>query len=228
MTTRPEIDRPSSFARDVLEVMTRYLSPPTARSLLDLALKRQSLSIALFRGEQLEGVSNHLRDGMTLFVSKPAQIGECMTSLQRLAGGFKPETEPAPDVVEVVLRAEDDIVRARIAGRTVSLRAGFSEVARTRVVTAVSELARNIVRYAHEGTITFSTVPGANGRTLVQFVAEDRGPGIADLEAVLAGTYKSQHGMGLGLRGVKRVAEYFTIQTAPKRGTTVHVRIGGV
>jgi serine/threonine-protein kinase RsbT len=83
-------------------------------------------------------------------------------------------------------------------------------------MTAISEVARNIVLYAGQGQIEIATVKRG-----IEIVARDRGPGIANLDQVLAGNYKSRMGMGLGLRGVKKIADQFDIQTAPGRGTTV-------
>ena len=100
---------------------------------------------------------------------------------------------------------------------------GYSSTGQTRLATAVSELARNIVQYAGEGEIHFlpTAAPG------IEVVAKDHGPGIPNLEQILNGTYKSRHGMGLGLRGVKRLGDRFEVQTAAGRGTTVsfHLRV---
>ena len=85
-------------------------------------------------------------------------------------------------------------------------------------MTAVSELARNIVLYAGEGQIELKLLTSPQGLSVV---ARDHGPGIANLEQIMAGDYKSRLGMGLGLRGVKRIADRFEIQTAPGQGTTV-------
>lgn len=116
------------------------------------------------------------------------------------------------------IRVEDDIARARSEARDLGSTMAFSVVGRTRLVTAVSELARNIVLYAKEGQIELLPVASPAGITVT---ASDRGPGIANLEQIMVGDYKSRLGMGLGLRGVKRLADRFEIQTAPGQGTTV-------
>lgn len=225
MTARLDMGRPSPFAHQVLAVLGRYLSPPTARSVLAVAVKRQALTLEAIGPEHIERIAPNVRDGMALFVSFPRQIDECLAALRRLEGASADEATPLPDAIEVVLRGEEDIVRARGEARAIAVRAAFSEIARTRVTTAVSELARNIVRYAGEGTITLCMGVVDNGRAYVEIVAADRGPGIADIGAVLSGTYRSKHGMGLGLRGVKRIAASFDIQTSQRRGTTIRVRI---
>jgi serine/threonine-protein kinase RsbT len=85
-------------------------------------------------------------------------------------------------------------------------------------MTAVSELARNIVQYARSGQIVLSPRSSPPG---IEIVARDAGPGIADLDAIMDGRYRSKLGMGLGLRGVKKLAERFDVHTASGRGTTV-------
>lgn len=222
MIGRLAVSPPSPFARRALEVMARYVSTPTARSVLDVALMRESVDISSFGPEHVERVATNVRDGLGLFVAHPTALGECVTALRRLSA-----ERPTSSSLDIVLRAEDDIVRARSEARSMAGRAGFSDVARTRVVTAVSELARNIVRYAGEGTIHLSTTTGGDGRALMEIVATDRGPGIADLETILSGAYRSKHGMGLGLRGVKRIAESFHVQTSADRGTTIRATLEG-
>ncbi len=91
-------------------------------------------------------------------------------------------------------------------------------IGQTRLMTAVSELARNIIQYAGEGQLDLtptSTPPG------VEIVAKDRGPGIPNLDRIMAGNYRSRLGMGLGLRGVKRLAERFDVRTGAGQGTVV-------
>src|SRR5215218_4068848 len=94
---------------------------------------------------------------------------------------------PAPPIVTVALRADADVVLARQRARAVAELLGFDVQDQTRFATAVSEIARNAVRYAREGRLELG-VSGAPGeaQTLVARVA-DQGPGIANLGEVLGG-----------------------------------------
>ena len=49
-------------------------------------------------------------------------------------------------------------------------------------------------------------------------MVRDRGPGIADLQAVLAGSHKSATGMGIGLLGARRLMDAFDITSKPGAG----------
>jgi len=130
--------------------------------------------------------------------------------------------EPAV-VLCTPIRAYGDILEARKQGRALASELGFSSIDCTLVVTAISELARNIVLYAGEGEIRLSRERhlGANGITIT---ACDHGPGIRDLRNALQEGGSTLRGLGLGLPGVRRIMDEFDIQSRPTRGTTVTVK----
>jgi anti-sigma regulatory factor (Ser/Thr protein kinase) len=125
----------------------------------------------------------------------------------------------------MALRREQDVVLCRNRARAIAAALGFDRQQQVRVATAVSEIARNAFRYAIEATTEFSLVQsrtGTNRRTTQSFVTivRDRGPGIGDLPSILAGTYKSTSGMGMGILAAKRLMESVHINTEAG-GTTV-------
>lgn len=85
-----------------------------------------------------------------------------------------------------------------------------------------AELARNMLQYAGGGHIRFAEV--LSPRKGLEAFFEDRGPGIADLDGVLDPKYRSMTGMGMGLRGSKRIADEFLIDTQPGDGTRITMR----
>jgi RNA polymerase sigma factor (sigma-70 family) len=122
--------------------------------------------------------------------------------------------------LRVPIRIDADIVRARQAGRDLALRVGFQSSEATVVATAISEVARNIVRFARRGEIALSTV--ADGDVPgVSVVARDAGPGIADLEDALEVGTTTYGGRGLGLPGCRQMMDEFEISSELGRGTTV-------
>jgi signal transduction histidine kinase/CheY-like chemotaxis protein len=126
-------------------------------------------------------------------------------------------------LLTVALRAEHDVVVARQRARQLARHLGFDGQDQARVATAVSELARNVTQYAGRGRIEF-VLEGRTSPQLLAIHVSDEGPGIADLELVLSGRYQSPTGMGLGLSGARRLMDRFQIESAPGRGTTVHLR----
>src|SRR6185436_2992497 len=98
----------------------------------------------------------------------------------------------------VAIRHESDIVAARREGRTLGSQLGFSSGELTVIATAISELARNIVVYAHEGAIELDIIE-RDGKRALQVIARDEGPGIPNLERAMSDGYSSKGGLGLGL-----------------------------
>jgi serine/threonine-protein kinase RsbT len=130
-----------------------------------------------------------------------------------------------PEQPEGQLRiaSESDLVYARMAVRQATTALGFGVTDVTRIVTAVSELTRNILRYAGSGSVHWQTLQ--NGDRLgieIRFV--DQGPGIADVELALQEGYSTSRGLGLGLPGAKRLMDEMAIQSEVGRGTTVTLR----
>jgi signal transduction histidine kinase len=115
---------------------------------------------------------------------------------------------------------EQDLVAVRQRTRRLLSLLGFDGQDQTRLATAVSEICRNAHRYAGGGMIEFGVEGSTPPQMLVVRVA-DRGPGIADLPAILQGRYRSSTGMGLGIQGARRLVDRFKIDTAPGQGTTV-------
>lgn len=124
------------------------------------------------------------------------------------------------DEIRIPIANEVDIVAARQQGRTLGSKLGFSSSEQTLIATAISEIARNIVTYARQGHITFSIVE-ALPKQGVQIVAEDEGPGIADISLALQDGYSSNKSLGLGLPGAKRLMDEFEIDSQLGRGTTI-------
>jgi serine/threonine-protein kinase RsbT len=165
---------------------------------------------------------SQLASGLQLFLQDPDKFRACKNALTEVATGSGPVSGETPQTVVVRIRAEEDVVRARAVGRDLSRRLGFTEVAQTKVATAISELARNIVNYAGVGEVSVRALAGT--RRGVEVVARDEGPGIADLELVMSGNYRSKSGMGAGLRGTRRLVDEFEIDSQIGKGTTVRVR----
>lgn len=128
-----------------------------------------------------------------------------------------------PDEIVVPIHREEDIVRARSEGRDRARQLGFGLVDQSRIPTAISELARNILRYAGAGEIRIRTLSQA-GRTGIEVTATDMGPGIQDVTRAMQDGFSTSGGLGMGLPGAKRLMGEMEIETAVGKGTTVTVR----
>ena len=127
--------------------------------------------------------------------------------------------------MRIPITKEQDVARAVLEGNRRAAELGMDPVTRQKVSTAVSELARNIIKYAGgRGAVIIRSVTEA-GRKGLEVVAADRGPGIENLEEALEDHFSSSGTLGLGLPGVQRLMDEFEIQSEPGVGTTVTTRI---
>jgi serine/threonine-protein kinase RsbT len=124
---------------------------------------------------------------------------------------------------EIQIRAEHDIVTARRTVRDSATQAGFPATDVTRIVTAASELARNVFKYAGEGVMRWRILQPAN-RVGIELQFEDRGPGIADIQLAMEDGYSTGGGLGQGLPGARRLVDELDIQSKVGEGTTVTVK----
>lgn len=133
------------------------------------------------------------------------------------------DRRPAPareDESRVPVASDADVVVARQEGRKVAARVGFRSSEQAVIATAISEIARNIVKFATRGEVTVAAVT-ENERTGVTVVARDAGPGIADIDRAVRDGYSTYGGLGLGLPGARRLMDEFEILSEPGQGTTV-------
>ena len=130
-------------------------------------------------------------------------------------------------LVLMALSQEQDVVLCRNRARSIAAALHFDRQWQVRIATAVSEIARNAFRYARGATAEFSVnrnKTGDDSRIVPSFVAvvRDKGPGIGDLPSILAGTYRSGAGMGMGIPGARRLMDTVQIDTGTN-GTTVRL-----
>jgi serine/threonine-protein kinase RsbT len=151
--------------------------------------------------------------------------------------GVRRAPDPSPGVsggqhrLVIAIDGQDDyvVVSARGAARELAREMGFGVVDQTRIAAAVSEIVRNAVLYAGHGTVTFVVhdVPSSLGREArrgIEVVVADQGPGIGDVERVLAGGYSTSGGFGRGIAGSRALMDEFELESRPGRGTTVRMR----
>ncbi|MBD2006848.1 MULTISPECIES: ATP-binding protein [Cyanophyceae] len=122
-------------------------------------------------------------------------------------------------ILTIEIRFEQDVVLTRQRVRQIAELLGFDSQDRTRIATAVSEIARNAFQYAKGGKIQF-WVEGESPQIFMVSI-RDKGRGIPNLKTILEGKYASNTGMGLGIIGSKRLMDQFRIDSTPEQGTVV-------
>ncbi len=121
----------------------------------------------------------------------------------------------------VSIQTPGDAAVASLAARDMAKIAGLNPVRTGAIATATSELATNILKYAGRGWITLRVL--SSPRAGVEVIAEDRGPGIADLELAMADHVSSGGTLGLGLPGAKRLVDEFSVGVAEPQGARVRL-----
>jgi len=120
----------------------------------------------------------------------------------------------------VQIQADADVLLARQKGRELAKSLRFSGSELTLIATAISEVARNIVTYAKRGQIALRLVSQGRRRG-IRVVAQDAGPGIADIARAMEDGFSTSSSLGLGLPGSRRLMDEFDIVSALGKGTTV-------
>lgn len=116
-----------------------------------------------------------------------------------------------------------DVVAARQRGRALAVELGFSATDGTVIATAISEVTRNIVKFAGTGEVRIERLDEPE-RCGLLVVARDAGPGIADVDLALSDGHSTYGGLGLGLPGCRRLMDEFVLESEQGQGTTVTMR----
>jgi len=121
------------------------------------------------------------------------------------------------------IRTDIDASRVALEATQYALAAGFDETPSRLIATAVSELVGNILKYAGSGEIRLCRVKSKGVRG-IEIEAIDQGPGIADCEAAMRDHFSSGGTLGLGLPGVERMMDEFSLESTVGEGTRVTAR----
>jgi anti-sigma regulatory factor (Ser/Thr protein kinase) len=124
------------------------------------------------------------------------------------------------DQLRVPIYEEGDVTKAIVSTANLASEAGMDGVEVNKMATVVSELARNIIKYASTGSVRIRVVE-FQGKKGIQISASDKGPGIEDIEKALRERFSTGGTLGLGLPGVKRLMDDFEIRSSVGSGTAV-------
>ncbi|MGM0846540.1 MAG: anti-sigma regulatory factor [Bacillota bacterium] len=120
----------------------------------------------------------------------------------------------------IVISNLEDITAARSYARTYAKELGFGMLDQTRIITVVSELARNLYLYANHGQLILYTQQNSSQIGIGIYTA-DSGPGILDIQKVMKNGYTTSGGLGAGLPGVQKIMDEFTISSSAEEGTRI-------
>lgn len=166
----------------------------------DSRIEIDDAAIAIFRNE---------RTNPDIF--RPVQSIKSMQSIE--AQSATQETTPEKRKT-ICIDTEEDILSVRTTAGEMAGMLGFSVTKQQALMTATSELVRNVIRYASQGKCIISD--GSDQKMLrIKVIVEDHGPGISDLDQAMKGGFSTSDGLGQGLSGTKALVDQMSIETKP-------------
>ncbi|MGM9485667.1 anti-sigma regulatory factor [Roseateles sp. NT4] len=131
-------------------------------------------------------------------------------------------TNPTANEGSVPVRSENDVVTSRQFVRKLAQQLGFSLVDQTKMVTAASELSRNVLVYGGGGDMEWKMhKDGLRTGLTLSFV--DQGPGIPDVDLAMKDGWTTGGSLGKGLPGSKRLVNEFELVSVVGEGTRVTI-----
>jgi len=123
---------------------------------------------------------------------------------------------------KMTIEKEQDVVPFRNRVKEYAVKIGMSLVNQTKLITAASELVRNMLKYAGGGVATIEVI--SQGRDNgIRLIFQDQGPGIKDIAQAMKDGFSTGKSLGLGLPGTKRLVSEFDIKSKAGEGTTVTI-----
>ncbi|MGV3587047.1 MAG: anti-sigma regulatory factor [Adhaeribacter sp.] len=122
----------------------------------------------------------------------------------------------------LTIQREPDVIYFRNKAKEYAVKIGMSMVGQTKLITAASELVRNMLRYANGGEAVLEIVIRNNVKG-VRLTFADKGPGIKDISQAMQDGFSTGRSLGLGLPGAKRLSNEFDIKSEVGKGTTVTI-----
>ncbi len=195
--------------RQVVSTLATFMSPMNARTLYQRACRSSGSSA------DLGGIVGRMRSGIRLFV-RPEDVARAEAALDSLV-----RPQASVSAMSIPLEIEGDVHHARAAVRDACLALGARQLTTQKLLTVVSELARNVVMYTPGGRLEI--LPDSTRPASITLLCVDRGTGIPNLDDVLGGRYRSRTGLGKGLAGVRKLMDTFEIETGAA-GTRILAR----
>jgi len=120
------------------------------------------------------------------------------------------------------IEKEQDVVPFRNRVKEFATKIGMSLVNQTKLITAASELVRNMLKYANGGSVVIEIISGERDNG-IRLTFDDKGPGIKDIALALKDGFSTGKSLGIGLPGAKRLVSEFDIKSVAGKGTVVTI-----
>ena len=122
----------------------------------------------------------------------------------------------------MTIQKEQDVVPFRNRVKEYAVKIGMSLLNQTKLITAASELVRNMLKYADGGVVRIEVI--SQGRDSgIRLIFQDNGPGIKDISLAMKDGFTTGKSLGIGLPGAKRLVNEFEIKSEVGAGTTISI-----
>jgi len=121
------------------------------------------------------------------------------------------------------VRHDSDVAAARREATALSASLGFERKACEEIGLVTTELATNLLKHAKGGTLALTPL-SAQPQVGLQIESHDTGPGIADINEVLADRVSTAGTRGTGLGAINRLTDQLEISSHLGQGTHVLCR----
>ena len=123
----------------------------------------------------------------------------------------------------IAIKTEQDAVflRNRVTEYARKIQMGL--VNQTKLLTAASEIVRNMLRYAGKGEVVCEVLSVSILQTGIRLTFIDKGPGIKDISLAMKDGFSSGKSLGIGLPGAKILVSVFDITSQVGKGTRVTI-----
>lgn len=123
---------------------------------------------------------------------------------------------------KIEIKSDKSLIQIRRKLRELATSLGFGLTDTTRIITAASELVRNVVIFAKSGIMVWEIIEDQDKRG-IKLIFEDEGPGILDIEKAKKEGYSTGNGLGKGLSGTKLLMDEMEIVSEVGKGTKITV-----
>ena len=123
---------------------------------------------------------------------------------------------------KMTIEKEQDVVPFRNRVKEYAVKIGMSLLNQTKLITAASELVRNMLKYANGGVVLIEAINQGKDNG-IRLTFQDKGPGIKDITLAMKDGYTTGKSLGVGLPGAKRLVNEFDIKSVVGQGTTVTI-----
>lgn len=123
----------------------------------------------------------------------------------------------------IQVKTEQDAVFMRNRVTEYAKKISMGLVNQTKLLTAASELVRNMLRYGGGGLVLCEVISSTTLQTGIRLSFIDKGPGIKDINEAMKDGFSTGKSLGVGLPGAKRLVNVFEIKSVFGKGTTVTI-----